>query len=182
VSAWKRRLRRFPTAVWLMAAVLLAAGASALMKGSLPDLAASARARLAAWQESPRPEDAVWQAVDAAKAGDVERYLALFAEPMRGRLEQSRREMGEGAFRDYLTRTASEPKGIAISSLDEPDAEPAPARRYRVEFVFADRNEVQEYTLQRDGRRWRIAAVDGSERIRTLIPYGTPVEKVLGGR
>jgi hypothetical protein len=165
-----------------MAAVLLAGGASALFKGTLPNLTAAVRAKVAAWSEPPRPEDAVWAAVEAAKSGDVARYLALFAEPMRGQLEQSEREMGEAAFRDYLTRTASQPKGIAISPLDDPQAPPGPAARYRVEFVFADRNEVQQYTLQRDGKRWQIANVDSAERIKTLIPYGTPVHKVFGPR
>lgn len=181
-SAPLARLRRIPLPVWLMLAVLLAGGASALFKGSLPDLTAAVRAKVAAWSEPPRPEDAVWAAVEAAKVGDVNRYLALFAEPMRGQLEQSRKEMGETAFREYLTRTASQPKGIAISPLDEAPAPEAPSARYRVEFVFADRNEVQQYTLQRDGRRWQIANVDGAERIKTLIPYGTPVDKAFGAR
>jgi hypothetical protein len=176
------RLRRVPLPVWLMAAVLLAGGASALFKGSLPDVTSAARARVAAWSEPPRPETAIWAAVDAAKAGDVARYLALFAQPMRGQLEESRKEMGEAAFRDYLVKTASQPKGIALSSLDDPQAPPGATARYRVEFVFADRNEVQQYTVQNAGRQWQIARVDSAERIKTLIPYGTPVEKVFGPR
>jgi hypothetical protein len=163
-----------------MAAVLLAAGASALWKGAAPDLVTPARAKIAAWTAPPKPEDAIWAAVAAAKRGQVERYLALFGQPMRRQLEESRREMGEAAFRDYLVRTASQPKGIAVSPIEDTESPATP--RFRVEFIFEDRNEVQQYTLQRESGPWQIARVDSSERIKTLIPYGTPVEKAFGPR
>jgi hypothetical protein len=45
----------------------------------------------------------------------------------------------------------------------------------RVEYVFADRNEVQIVYLERVGERWKIARVEGAQRIETLMPYGSPV-------
>jgi hypothetical protein len=176
----RRRLRRVPATIWLMAAVLVAGAASALLKGSVPDLVSPVRARAAAWTEAPKPQDSIWAAIDAAKAGNVAAYLERFGQPMRGQLEESRRELGEAGFRDYLVRTASQPKGIAVSLLENPEGPDAP--RFRVEFIFQDRNEVQQYTLRRDGARWQISAVDGAERIKTLIPYGTPVQDVFGAR
>jgi len=63
-------------------------------------------------------------------------------------------------------------KGIAI-----PQPEPLSETevKARVEYVFADRNEIQWMYLQKAGGAWKIARVDGAERVKTLVPYGTPV-------
>jgi hypothetical protein len=35
---------------------------------------------------------------------------------------------------------------------------------------------MQKMYLEKHGDRWKIARVDGAERVKTLVPYGTPVE------
>ena len=64
-------------------------------------------------------------------------------------------------------------KGVAIQ---EPERISDREVKARVEYVFADRNEVQIVYLERVGERWKIASADGAQRIETLIPYGTPVK------
>ena len=46
----------------------------------------------------------------------------------------------------------------------------------RVEYVYQDRNEAQMMFLEKAQGGWRIARVDGTERVKTLVPYGTPVQ------
>ena len=47
--------------------------------------------------------------------------------------------------------------------------------KVQVEYVYADRNEVQFVYLIKEGRRWKISAVDSAQRVKTLVPYGSPV-------
>ncbi len=44
-----------------------------------------------------------------------------------------------------------------------------------MEYVYKDRNEVQFVYLQKEGANWKIYRVDGAERIKTLVPYGSAV-------
>ena len=44
----------------------------------------------------------------------------------------------------------------------------------RVEYVYGNRNEVQNVYLRKDSR-WRIVKVAGSEQIKTLLPFGSTV-------
>jgi hypothetical protein len=44
-----------------------------------------------------------------------------------------------------------------------------------VEYVYRDRNEVQFVYMKKEPPTWRIYQVDGAERIKTLVPYGSPV-------
>jgi hypothetical protein len=41
--------------------------------------------------------------------------------------------------------------------------------------VYRDRNEVQFVYLSRSSSGWKISRVDGAERIKTLVPFGTAV-------
>jgi hypothetical protein len=45
-----------------------------------------------------------------------------------------------------------------------------------VEYVYQDRNEAQIMHLEKAGNDWKIARVDGAERVKTPVPYGTPVQ------
>jgi hypothetical protein len=47
--------------------------------------------------------------------------------------------------------------------------------RIAVEYVYQDRNEVQQVVVRREGGQWKIVQVESAERIKTLVPYGTPV-------
>jgi hypothetical protein len=46
----------------------------------------------------------------------------------------------------------------------------------RVEYVYQDRNEAQTMYLEKASSGWKITRVDGAERVKTLVPYGTPVQ------
>ena len=125
--------------------------------------------------ESPpaAAQDAIYAMLDASRAGDVPAYLASYSGQMRSALEQSVRETGTERFSRYLKDSNSAIKGIAVS-----DPEPVSVRevKVRVEYVYQDRNDAQTVYLEKSGGDWKIFRVDGSERVRTLIPYGTPVQ------
>jgi hypothetical protein len=125
--------------------------------------------------ESPpaAAQDAIYAMLDASRAGDVQAYLANYSGQMRSALEQSVRETGPERFSRYLKDSDSAIKGIAVS-----DPEPVSVRemKVRVEYVYLDRNEAQTVYLEKSGGGWKIVRVDGSERVKTLIPYGTPVQ------
>jgi len=125
--------------------------------------------------ESPSAaaQDAIYAMLDASRAGDIQAYLASYSGPMRSALEQSVRETGPERFSRYLKDSNSAIKGIAVS-----DPEPVSVRetKVRVEYVYQDRNEAQTVYLEKSGGGWKIVRVDGSERVKTLIPYGTPVQ------
>jgi hypothetical protein len=46
----------------------------------------------------------------------------------------------------------------------------------RIEYVYPDRNETQTMFLEKTGNEWKIARVESAEPVKTLVPYGTPVE------
>ena len=58
----------------------------------------------------------------------------------------------------------------------EPQPLSDPEVKARVEYVFQDRNEAQYFYLDKMSGGWKIARVDSSERVKTLVPYGTPVQ------
>jgi len=64
-------------------------------------------------------------------------------------------------------------KGVAIS---DPQQTGDNAASVRVEYVYEERNEAQTVHLEKVNGIWKIARVDGAERIKTLVPYGTPVQ------
>jgi hypothetical protein len=115
----------------------------------------------------------IYAMLDASRAGDVQAYLANYSGQMRSAMEQSVRETGPERFSRYLKDSNSAIKGIAVS-----DPEPVSVRemKVRVEYVYLDRNEAQTVHLEKSGGGWEIVRVDGSERVKTLIPYGTPVQ------
>ena len=59
-----------------------------------------------------------------------------------------------------------------MSLTDRPNPGEA---RVRVEYIYSDRNEMQDVYLKQEGNNWKIVKVAGAERIKTLIPYGTAV-------
>ncbi len=121
----------------------------------------------------PEPRDAIYKMLDAARVGDAAGYLTCFTGQMETMLRQSQSEMGTKAFSEYLINTNKEIKGVALS---EPVAVTDREARVRVEYVYQDRNEAQQMVLAREASgEWRIARVDSTERVKTLVPYGTPV-------
>lgn len=118
------------------------------------------------------PESAIWRMIDASRAADPEKYLGCYSGEMERQLRQNYREMGADRFREYLLSTHRQIKGIAVSP---PQMSSAGEAGIDVEYVYQDRNERQRVVVRREGSQWKIVQVQGAERIKTLVPYGTPV-------
>jgi hypothetical protein len=118
------------------------------------------------------PQDAIYGMLDAARSGNVAAYLACYTGPMLASLQQSVRETTEAAFSGYLRDSNSSIKGVAVSDPQISSDREASAR---VEYVYQDRNEVQIVHLEKAAGEWKIARVESAERVKTLVPYGTPV-------
>lgn len=120
----------------------------------------------------PTPEDGVYKTLDAARAGDTDVYLDCFSGAMRSQIEQLIKETSRAKFARYLTNQNKRFTSVAVSMRDGPAPDNA---HVRVEYVYPERNEVQDLYLRLEGGAWRITKAIGSEQITTLIPYGTVV-------
>jgi hypothetical protein len=118
-------------------------------------------------------QDAIYAMLGASRDGDVRRYLANYGGQMRASLDQSVRESGEERFSRYLKESNAAIKGVVLS---EPQAVSSRESQVRVEYVYQDRNEAQTLFLETDGSSWKITRVDATDRVKTLVPYGTPVQ------
>jgi hypothetical protein len=125
----------------------------------------------AAPKAPPIPQDAIYGMLDAARAGNVAAYLASYTGPMRASLQESVRETTDAAFSGYLRDSNTAIKGIAVG---EPQMTSDREATVRVEYVYQDRNEAQTMHLEKAGGEWKIARVESAERVKTLVPYGTP--------
>ena len=117
------------------------------------------------------PRDVIYAMLDAARDGSVEEYLDCYAGQMERTLRQSHAEMGSERFAEYLRERNEDIKGIAMNAPKESGG----GAEVRVEYVYADRNEVQEFFLSKEEGNWKIAGVSGIRRVETPVPYGTPV-------
>jgi hypothetical protein len=80
--------------------------------------------------------------------------------------------MTAGGFARYLIENNKQIKGFAVS---EPQTLSGGEVEVRVEFVYQDRNEAQQFLLAKSAGEWTITGVHTAERVETLVPYGTPV-------
>jgi hypothetical protein len=167
----KERKTQIVTLVVLAAAAAIALGAKGGWK--LPDFGAAKALAPAAPKPDPTPQDAIYGMLDAARAGDVNAYLAAYAGQMEVSLRQSLAETTPAGFAKYLQDSNAAIKGVAIS---EPQTLTDREVKVRVEYVYQDRNEAQFLYLEKGPGGWKIARVDGTERVKTLVPYGTPVQ------
>lgn len=117
-------------------------------------------------RSAPGPKDTVYAMLDAARGGDTKAYLAQYTGSLAAQLRQA-------VTAAYLKSSNAEIKGIALS---EPQFLSDREASVRLEYIYQDRNEVQMVYLDQTGGGWRIARVDSAERIKTLVPYGTPVQ------
>jgi hypothetical protein len=154
----KKRLAHILTAAALCAAFLLV-----LVRNRRPPLA----------QPGPTPESAVYAMLDAAREGDVKKYLACYTGPLETTLRNAIAESGEQKFAAYLKESNAAIKGVAVMP---PETISDREVKLRLEYVYQDRNEAQTLYLEKQGAVWRIARLEAAERLKTLIPYGTPVE------
>lgn len=130
------------------------------------------RQRGSAPVEENTAESAIWRMVDAARAADPERYLDCYTGEMERQLRRNLQEMGSARFGEYLSSSHRQVKGIAVSP---PQMSSPTEGRISVEYVYQDRNEVQQVQVRQVGKQWKIFRVESAERIKTLVPYGTPV-------
>lgn len=129
--------------------------------------------RLPESKTAAEPQDVIYAMLDAARAGDVTSYLAAYTGPMEAVLRQSVAESTEPAFAKYLKDSQSAVQGVAIS---DPEITGGTEAKLRVEYIYQDRNEVQIMYLEKVRGAWKIARTDADQRIKTLVPYGTPVK------
>ena len=128
---------------------------------------------LSAQKSEATPQDRIYAMLDAARDGNVSAYLACYTGQMDTSLRQSVAETTEEKFAAYLKESNAAIKGVALM---EPQQLTDREVKVRVEYVYQDRNEVQIVYLEKAGGAWKISRVDSAERVKTLVPYGTPVQ------
>ena len=116
-------------------------------------------------------ESAIWRMLEAARTADVERYLSCYTGETAALLQKNVQEMGVAGFSKYLSNSMRQVKGIAVFSPEENSTD---ERRLSVEYIYEDRNEVQQYYLRQVGKEWKIFRIESAERVKTLVPYGAP--------
>jgi hypothetical protein len=128
-----------------------------------------------AFKPAATTEDAITAAIyatmDAARAGDVSRYLDGYTGPMRAALQRSLDDSGGPAFARYLQGLDAGVKGLAVR-VDSSGEREAKAR---VEYVYQELNDVQAVYLEKERGVWRIARTGGDQPVKAAIPYGTPI-------
>ena len=117
------------------------------------------------------PQDVIYGMLDSARVGDVKKYLTSYTGQMQQSLRQTIAESPD--FATYLRDSNAALKGIAVM---EPQFLSDREARARIEYVYQDRNEVQYFYLEKMPGGWKIARVDTADRVKTLVPYGTPVQ------
>jgi len=121
-------------------------------------------------RKTPTPQDAIYAMLAAARVGNVEQYMAHYTGQMEQALKRARSD--SPGFAKYLRESSA---GIKGSTVWEPELLSENEAKARVEFVYADRNEVQMMFLDKTPSGWKISRVDSAESVKTLVPYGTPV-------
>jgi hypothetical protein len=122
---------------------------------------------------APGPRDAIYAMLAAARDGDVKAYLSRYTGQMETALQASVRESTVDGFARYLRDSNAQIKGVALTG---PEPFNGSEVKVRLEYVYQDRNEAQTIYLEKVDGAWKISRVDGAERVKTLVPYGTPVQ------
>jgi hypothetical protein len=139
-------------------------GAALYRKGTFDRM--SLPAAISQQKAEATPQDTIYAMLDAAREGDVDKFLSAYGGDLQSSLRRS-------VTPQYLKDMNSPIKGVALN-------DPAPISerevKVRVEYVFQDRNEVQIFYLEKAGADWKITRMENSERVKTLVPYGTPVQ------
>lgn len=127
--------------------------------------------------DTTTPDGVVWAFFAAQKSGDVTKYLRTLSGEALKVAQQSVKDTGRAKFAQYLKRSDSELKGIAVRGKQNraPDSV-----LILVDLTFADGQEAQRFLVERKGGVWRITRIEGEQRRRSLIPYGTPVTPLKG--
>lgn len=125
-------------------------------------------------QSATSPAGCLERMFRAAEQGDVPTYLDCFTGQQRDRLVNELNRQSEADFAASLLEAVRTLKGRAISGPTDtaPDASRA---TLAVERIYGQHTERQRYHFLRETDGWRIASVDAVEKLRSPIPYGTPV-------
>lgn len=142
--------------------------AGAALAGALGFAVARGR-RMADAADDPR--DAVYATLEAARSGDVARYLRHYGSPALDEFRQTIREQGEGAFSNYLRDLNASIEGVAMA---DPEFTRDSAR-LRVEYVYKDHNTVQHLYLVKSRTGWQIIRTENEEASRMPVAFGTAV-------
>jgi len=163
------RKAQFATAVVLFLALALVAARNAGWRWQGWQVHSTSAAAV-----EPEPQDTIYAMLAAARSGDVQSYLAAYTGEIAASLRQNAGESGPAAFRKYLQESSIDVKGIALSDAERiTDTE----AKVRMQFIFADRQEGQPVYLRKTPQGWRISGIGDQERIKVLVPYGTPVNR-----
>ena len=157
-----KRLPKLPLQLWLGLAMLGAALVSALYSARQPSIPTTAVQSVTAAAPAPLENTmirSIEAATAAARAGNLTAYLEQFTDPLHSQLERTRAEKGDAYLIGYLKRLMAPVKGIAVNLRTKQDSAPNETRLL-VEFIYADRNEVQPFFLRRVGETWRISRLN----------------------
>ena len=121
------------------------------------------------------PRKVITESIQAAREGDVARYLACFRGDVADRLRQALEEQGEDAFARDIALRADQIVGVAMTPVEGSDGSPGQVT-LEVEWVFRDRNERQQVRLQRTWRGWTIVEMAGGVTVKMPISYGTSID------
>ena len=102
-------------------------------------------------ESAANPEDAIYAMLDAARTGNTESYLNAFSGPMHDQLRQVASESADSKFAEYLTAQNAAFQGVAVSVVDQPSDTEA---QVRVEYVYSNRNEIQNFCLKKERSKW----------------------------
>ncbi len=120
--------------------------------------------RLSSQSKPTDPRAVIYEMLSAGKAGDVDRYVASYADPMAATLRRT-------ITAQYLREGSDPVKGVALSDPKEVSATEA---RIEVKFIYQDRTEAQTFYVSRgSGSQWEITRTEDSRHAETLVPYGT---------
>jgi predicted transcriptional regulator len=89
----------------------------------------------------PKPQDAVYRMLDAARDGDVKKYLTAYTGQMEASLKQAVAESGEAAFARYLKDSNAAIKGVAGTLVISEDLAPQAVQRLEsagIEYRIVD--------------------------------------------
>ena len=144
----------------------------------------------------PAPIQAVWAMYESARRGDINKYIDCFVPESQSAIKDTLKSMGEKTFRDYLRNKANGVLGVSIYSLqgkDQNTTGPANSGNTEasaasegfdediitlpVEIVYKGRNEIQVFTLKRQGKAWKILSVSLPTLSPQPIPYGKNVNQ-----
>lgn len=178
----RQAARRTPAPLALAALVVLAAiasGVSTWLSGrsaANPPIEPAGPHPVIVTEEANTPAEAIEDAYDAARHGDLPRYMGRLADPVATQLARVRTDRGDAYLRDYLVRLTGPIKGLACDLTRREERGPGMVC-LPVQFTYADHNETQRFALVLLNGSWRISRAEQQRGAPTLIPYGTPIEQ-----